>query len=1188
MKRFALLFVTAFLITRVAAQDVIDIFFNGNQAEVTIPTSINDVMSSIDGANVTLFSMSTSKEYSYRVSGETTDGSLTITGSYKLTLQLAGVNIVNSHGGPAIDIQCGKRIAVELVEGTTNTLIDSPMGDQKAAFYFKGHPEFKGGGTLNVMGKLKHAISAKEYIELKSSTGTINILGAVSDGIHCGKGEANPEHNYFEMKGGVINITNVGSDCLDADDYGSVRINGGILSLNVCENSSTGIKADSTLVINGGNINIAVTGTDSEGLLSRYYTYINDGNISILVTGDGSKGIKSKNDTNTTTVKNGGFLDITGGITEIYVTGSSFTKADGDISKSVGISVDADFTQTGGDVILTAMGQEAQSLTIDGGDIHTGGTLHITRAPWETNMYDFQYGMTMYVNLSIPETDFSQIAVGAFIDNECVGVAQFKQAGYGILRVRSNNTVDQQAVTFKMYNYLTGCETDLTCSQNVIFESEGIVGLPTVPVSLSPSTIAVTGITLSQTSASLVEGETMTLSATVTPDDATDKTVTWSTSDAAIVTVDNGVVTAVAAGTATITAKAGDRTATCVVTVAKKVIAVTGITLSQSTATLTEGESLTLSATVAPDDATDKTVTWSTSDASIVTVDNGVVTTVAAGTATITAKAGDRTATCVVTVAKKVIAVTGITLSQSTATLTEGESLTLSATVAPDDATDKTVTWGTSDAAVATVDNGVVTAVAAGTATITAKAGDRTATCVVTVAKKVIAVTGITLSQTSASLVEGETMTLSATVAPDDATDKTVTWGTSDATVVTVDNGVVTAVAAGTATITAKAGDRTATCVVIVEKKAAEIVYAEIANGDYYLKNVGSGKFLTGANDWGTQVSLGEYGLSITLERLPNGKYTLDTHVANNETDHYLGSNGYIDASATEWIITEPKSGTYALTLDGINYWGYDGSGTVLANALTDLAQENAQWQLVTRAELENALSKATLSNGVDATFYIQGHSFNRNHNENAAWMGEPVLGGPVHDMNAERFNTTSLDIYQELSGMPNGYYVIEVQGFYRDNVDPNVTAERHAAGGEQLRASLYAGVYSVPLKSILDGATAEQFNGGIQTSYGWVPNSMDETASYFAQGLYVNKVDAWVTDGTLRIGIRKETGEEGDWVIFDNFRLTYYGTKAPAGIEQLTIDNGQLTIYDLMGRRVTELQKGMLYLKDGKKFINR
>jgi len=507
-----------------------------------------------------------------------------------------------------------------------------------------------------------------------------------------------------------------------------------------------------------------------------------------------------------------------------------------------------------------------------------------------------------------------------------------------------------------------------------------------------------------------------------------------------------------------------------------------------------------------------------------------------------------------------------IYVKPETVTLVVGDTLTLISGVRPQSATNQERTWSSSDKNIATVDNnGLVTAIAEGVVDIVVEAGGLSDTCVVTVEKKVIAVSGITLSLAKATLTEGESLTLTATVAPDNATDKAVTWSSSNAAVATVDNnGVVTAVAEGSATITAKAGDKEATCVVTVEKKAEEIVYAEIANGDYYLKNVGSGKFLTGANDWGTQASLGEYGLSITLERLPNGKYTLDTHVANNQTDHYLGSNGYIDASVAEWIITEPKSGTYALTLDGTSYWGYDGSGTVLANALTDPTQKNAQWQLVTRAELENALSKAALNNGVDATFYIQGHSFSRNHNENAAWMGEPVLGGPVHDMNAEKFNTTPLDIYQELSGVPNGYYVVEVQGFYRDNVDPNVTAERRAAGGEQLRASLYAGVYSVPLKSILDGATAEQLNGGIQTSYGWVPNSMDETASYFAQGLYINKVDAWVTDGTLRIGIRKETGEEGDWVIFDNFRLTYYGTKAPAGIGQLTIDNGQLTIDNL------------------------
>ena len=142
------------------------------------------------------------------------------------------------------------------------------------------------------------------------------------------------------------------------------------------------------------------------------------------------------------------------------------------------------------------------------------------------------------------------------------------------------------------------------------------------------------------------------------------------------------------------------------------------------------------------------------------------------------------------------------------------KTVTLTATVKPDDATDKSVTWTTSDASVATVDNGVVTAKKVGSATITAKAGDKEATCAITVVAT--PVTSVTLDRTSASLKAGETVTLTATVKPDDATDKTVTWTTSDASVATVENGVVTAKKVGSATITAKAGDKEATCAITV------------------------------------------------------------------------------------------------------------------------------------------------------------------------------------------------------------------------------------------------------------------------------------------------------------------------------------------------------------------------------------
>ena len=168
--------------------------------------------------------------------------------------------------------------------------------------------------------------------------------------------------------------------------------------------------------------------------------------------------------------------------------------------------------------------------------------------------------------------------------------------------------------------------------------------------------------------------------------------------------------------------------------------AVTSVALDKTTLALTVGDAaVQLTATVAPEDATDKTVTWSSDKESVATVDaTGKVTAVAAGEATITAKAGDKTATCKVTVTAATVAVTSVALDKTTLALTVGDAaVQLTATVAPDNATDKTVTWCSDKTSVATVDaTGKVTAVAEGTATITAKAGDKTATCTVTVTAK--------------------------------------------------------------------------------------------------------------------------------------------------------------------------------------------------------------------------------------------------------------------------------------------------------------------------------------------------------------------------------------------------------------------------------------------------------------------
>lgn len=327
-------------------------------------------------------------------------------------------------------------------------------------------------------------------------------------------------------------------------------------------------------------------------------------------------------------------------------------------------------------------------------------------------------------------------------------------------------------------------------------------------------TVDVTSVTLDKTALDLVEGEDATLTATVAPDNATDKTVTWSTSDASIATVADGKVTAVKEGQATITAKAGDKSATCVVTVTKAEVAVTDITVDPTTLEMVEGNEATITATVTPADATNPSVSWSSSDESVATVDGGKVTAVKEGTATITAKAGDKSATCAVTVAKKVIAVTGITLDKPTLSLTEGQEAQLTATVTPDNATDKTVTWSSDKTSVATVDsNGKVTAKGGGEATITAKAGDQSATCHVVVT---VPVTNITLNKDKITLNVDATFTLTATVTPNDATDKTVTWTSEDPSVAKVENGVVMGLSAGKTYVKATAGEVTKSCEVTV------------------------------------------------------------------------------------------------------------------------------------------------------------------------------------------------------------------------------------------------------------------------------------------------------------------------------------------------------------------------------------
>lgn len=471
------LFSTAALATE---GDTIDVVFRGTTAEVNIPATAN-VTFAANGAHINMNSTSLSEEYVYRLSGQTDNGSLTLTGNYKLTLILNGLSI-RSEQGAAIDIECGKRIAVVLPNGTNNTLVDCANGVQKAALYFKGHPEFEGGGTLNVTGNTKHAISAKEYLQIKRTTGTINVLGAVSDGIHCGKGVY--DQHYFEMQGGLLNISNTGSDCIDSDDFGIMRISGGSINADVTADGSAGLKSDSTLTMTGGRLNIFVSGRDSEGLRTNYDAQLMGGSISIRVAGDGSKAIKSKNKDNSLTVLDGGRMTFGGAECLLYVHAVDFIDTlTNDTTKCRAVSADKDINRTSGNIEIYSYGTLHNAFHSDSTITTTGGTLTIHQAPWQFYYGDFQHDMTAYVALEVNGKrvdSLNDYAIGAFIGDECVGVAIDNY-----LRIYSHDT-DESPVVFRVCNLTTEEELPVTAvSQQVNFVSGSRIGKPNSPLVIS-------------------------------------------------------------------------------------------------------------------------------------------------------------------------------------------------------------------------------------------------------------------------------------------------------------------------------------------------------------------------------------------------------------------------------------------------------------------------------------------------------------------------------------------------------------------------------------------------------------------------------------------------------------------------------------------------------------------------------
>lgn len=240
--------------------------YNGNSATVEMTDDVKSyVTASVSGGDVTVTSTASAaiNEITYGLTGSTTDGSFTMVGTYKATMELFGVTITNPTG-PAIDIQNGKRIEISAKSGTTSTLKDgtSTATDAwKGALQCKGHIQFKGKGTLNVYGNYSHAIRAGEYIEMKNCT--INVYSAVKDAINC--------NQYFLMESGEINLSGFGDDGIQvsketndtsAENTGNFTMNGGTININMSGASGESVKAEGTKSV-ASSAALNVTNTQS-------------------------------------------------------------------------------------------------------------------------------------------------------------------------------------------------------------------------------------------------------------------------------------------------------------------------------------------------------------------------------------------------------------------------------------------------------------------------------------------------------------------------------------------------------------------------------------------------------------------------------------------------------------------------------------------------------------------------------------------------------------------------------------------------------------------------------------------------------------------------------------------------------------------------------------------------------------
>ena len=371
--------------------------YNGESSFVSIAGNLTPYVSAeVAGAHIVLNQSdavgdATCGEITYILKGSSSNGSLTLNGSFKATLELQGLTLTNP-GGAAIDIENGKRIELSAKNGTINTLVDGANGKQKGTLYCKGHLELKGKGELNVTGNTSHAIASKEYVEMKNLT--LNILGAPKDGISATQ--------YFLMESGTLNISGVDGDGIqvdykdaegkrDKEDTGSITIEGGNINMSISGVAAKGLKAEGDFIISGGEVSITNSGAgewDSSKqktkaascIGSDQNAYVKGGSMTLTAIGGGGKGIScdgdfimDKGDLNITT--SGGALVYTNGTLYQNYTGS-LDRIDSDCKSSPkGIKADGTVEINNGTIYVKTTGNNGEgiesngTLTINNGEI---------------------------------------------------------------------------------------------------------------------------------------------------------------------------------------------------------------------------------------------------------------------------------------------------------------------------------------------------------------------------------------------------------------------------------------------------------------------------------------------------------------------------------------------------------------------------------------------------------------------------------------------------------------------------------------------------------------------------------------------------------------------------------------------------------------------------------------------------